>query len=105
MDYPSWAQFIGAVIVLSSVLPIPVFMIGRLIFLESAREEAREFLRAKITQFESAFYRTKNFFVNMMLRIRQRRSWNPDENGGEGKSGVAYKRANSPFLESGDDDL
>ena len=59
MEFPSWAQFIGAVIILSSVLPIPVFLIGRLIFLESAREEAREFLRAKVNQFKKAYDRLR----------------------------------------------
>ena len=58
-EYPSWAQSVGAVIVLSSVLPIPVFLTARLIFLESAREEAREFLRAKVSQFENAYYRLR----------------------------------------------
>ena len=57
VDYPSWAQFIGAVIVLLSILPIPVFLIGRLIFLESAREEAREFFCAKVNVFEKAYCR------------------------------------------------
>ena len=43
--YPRWAQFVGAVIILMAVLPIPVILIVRLILYESAREEALDFFR------------------------------------------------------------
>lgn len=43
--YPRWAQFVGAVIILMAVLPIPVILITRLILYESAREEAVNFFK------------------------------------------------------------
>ena len=43
--YPSWAQFIGAVIVLIAVLPIPIILVARLILYQSAREEAVKFFK------------------------------------------------------------
>lgn len=49
--YPEWAQFIGAVIVLSSVLMIPIVLIVRLIRYESARKEGRDFI---LYQFQCA---------------------------------------------------
>lgn len=42
--YPEWAQFIGAVVVLSSVVMIPLFLIVRLIGYQEARDEAMEFI-------------------------------------------------------------
>ena len=43
--YPRWAQFVGAVIILMAVLPIPVILIVRLVVYESAREEAVNFFK------------------------------------------------------------
>ena len=43
--YPSWALFVGAMIVLSSQLLIPIVLIGRLIMFEEARQQARDFLQ------------------------------------------------------------
>lgn len=62
IDYPSWALFIGAVIVLSSQLVIPVVLIGRLILFEEARQQARDFLQAKVSQFENFYHRLKSCF-------------------------------------------
>lgn len=50
IDYPSWALFIGAVIVLSSQLVIPVVLIGRLILFEEARQQARDFLQVQVEE-------------------------------------------------------
>ena len=43
--YPGWALFIGAVIILMAVLPIPIILIGRLILYQSARDEAVAFFK------------------------------------------------------------
>ena len=42
--YPEWAQFIGALVVLSSVMMIPLFLIVRLIGYQQARDEGMEFI-------------------------------------------------------------
>lgn len=42
--YPSWALFLGALIVLTSISTIPTVLIVRLIAYQEAREEAVEFL-------------------------------------------------------------
>ena len=46
MEYPGWALFIGAVIILMAVLPIPIVLIGRLILYQSARDEAIDFFKS-----------------------------------------------------------
>ena len=46
----SWAQFIGAVIVLSSVLSIPTVLIVRLIAFQEARLQALDFFKEKKEQ-------------------------------------------------------
>ena len=45
LPYPSWAQFVGAVIVISSVGAIPVVVIVRLIALPEAREQASQYIQ------------------------------------------------------------
>ncbi len=42
--YPEWGLFIGALIILSSVLVIPFFLVVRLVAYQSAREEGMEFI-------------------------------------------------------------
>jgi hypothetical protein len=53
--YPRWAQFIGAVIILITVLPIPIVLIGRLILYQSAREEAVGFFKSLRSDAEDLF--------------------------------------------------
>lgn len=82
VEYPSWAQFIGTVFVLTSVLAIPVVLIFRLIFFESAREEALDFLRMKVSQFKDAYHSTRRWFSSIPQRFRElslhfRGSWSP----------------------------
>ena len=67
--YPSWAQFIGTLIILSSQLIVPIVLIGRLICFDSAREEALEFLRTKCTQFEQAYHDAKHFLQYVIPSI------------------------------------
>ena len=43
--YPEWAQFVGSVIILSSVLFIPIILIVKLIAHQEARDEGLEFFR------------------------------------------------------------
>eukprot|EP00731_Ephydatia_muelleri_P026089 Em0018g189a len=43
-QYPYWAAFLGAVIVFSSVLAIPLYMIVRLLVVPEARKDAIQFL-------------------------------------------------------------
>ena len=45
MVYPNWALFIGAVIILAALLPMPIVLIARLILYQSAREEAASFFK------------------------------------------------------------
>ena len=58
--YPGWAQFIGAVIILTAVLPMPITLIVRLILYKTAREEAVDFLKKLRTDAE----RTYRLFIN-----------------------------------------
>ena len=53
--YPGWAQFIGAVIILMAVLPIPIVLIVRLILYQSARDEAVGFFKSLRTDAEDVF--------------------------------------------------
>ena len=46
VEYPGWALFIGAVIILMALLPIPIVLIGRLILYQSARDEAVNFFKS-----------------------------------------------------------
>ena len=46
VEYPGWALFIGAVIILMAVLPIPIVLIGRLVLYQSARDEAIGFFKS-----------------------------------------------------------
>ncbi len=70
VEYPDWANFVGAVIVLSSILWIPGFLIGRLILLDSARQQAKDFLREKLTQFEGAYAQSRDFVKSVPHHIR-----------------------------------
>ena len=58
--YPGWAQFIGAVIILTAVLPMPIVLIVRLILYKTAREEAVDFLKKLRADAE----RTYRLFIN-----------------------------------------
>ena len=53
--YPGWAQFIGAVIILIAILPIPIILIGRLILYQSARDEAISFFKSLRSDTEDLF--------------------------------------------------
>lgn len=44
VEYPYWAAFFGAVIVFSSVLAIPLYMVVRLLLVPKARKDAVQFL-------------------------------------------------------------
>ena len=55
MEYPGWALFIGAVIILMAVLPIPIVLIGRLILYQSARDEAIGFFKSLKSDAENLF--------------------------------------------------
>ena len=61
--YPSWAQFIGAVIILMAVLPTPVILIGRLILYQSARDEAVGVFKMLKTDAQ----RTYRYIANLRL--------------------------------------
>lgn len=98
VDYPSWAQFFGSVIILSSVLCMPIFLIVRLIFFESGREEARVFLRQQISDGEKLISnvkllpgRTISFFRSLKLRAQ---SWQLHRNFEDEDPSVPYSRAN-----------
>lgn len=44
VKYPEWATFVGAMIILLSVVMIPMVIIVRLIAYQAARDEAMEFV-------------------------------------------------------------
>ena len=80
LPYPSWAQFIGSVVVLTSILSMPIFLILRLIFFESGRKEALQFLRKVVTEGEELVQKVKalprrvrDSFHSVRMR---RRAWN-----------------------------
>lgn len=60
-SYPSWALFIGAVLVLSSVLCIPGVLIVRLVVLQEARDQAMAFYAESINRLTT--------FLNSCKRI------------------------------------
>lgn len=99
VDYPNWAQFIGCVIVLSSVLCMPIFLIVRLIFFESGRQEALVFFRQQINDGEKLMSnvkllpgRTISFFRSLKLRAQ---SWQLHQNYEAAEdTSVPYSRAN-----------
>ena len=78
-DYPSWAQFIGCLIILSSVLCMPVFLIVRLIFFESGRQEALLFIRTQVRDGERLLVRIKQLPYRTLLFVRslrlRRQAW------------------------------
>ena len=103
VPYPSWAQFIGSVIVLTSVLAMPIYLIVRLIFFESGRQEALRFLREKVTEGEELIgkvkklpSRTVHFFRSIHLR---RRAWEPHRDQ-DSDDTVPYSPANGTVLNS-----
>ena len=105
VDYPSWAQFIGCVIVLTSVLCMPVYLIIRLICFESGRQEALKFIREQVSDGERLFAwlkelprRTLSFLQSLRLG---RQSWlrQEDEEEEEAVSSIPYSKANgSPVM-------
>ncbi|CAI8010278.1 Sodium- and chloride-dependent glycine transporter 2 [Geodia barretti] len=111
VDYPSWAQFVGCVIVLTSVLCMPVYLIARLILFESGREEALVFIRQQVKDGEELLaslkrlpHRTLSFLRSLRLKSQ---SWSRhSDEGSEDIDGqedlsVPYSRANgTPVLGS-----
>ena len=65
--YPEWGLFIGAMIILSSVLVIPIFLIVRLIAYQSARDEGMEFILRVVEQCKEAI----QFVKELPQKIRQ----------------------------------
>lgn len=59
--YPEWAQFIGALVVLSSVIMIPLFLIVRLIGYQQARDEGMEFITRHVQSFRDFTGRVKRY--------------------------------------------
>ena len=55
VEYPGWSLFIGAVIILMAVLPIPIILIVRLILYQSARDEAISFFKTLRADAEHLF--------------------------------------------------
>ena len=71
LPYPSWAQFVGAVVVLSSVLSIPTVLIVRLIAFPEAREQALTFFREKREQAANCWERIHNLKWRTWVYNRQ----------------------------------
>ena len=84
VQYPDWAQFIGALLVLTCVLCVPTVLIIRLISYHKARRQLREFL--KLTK-----ERLQNLpsLLKQCITSERSRSWSPDS-GGVGKSEIPY---------------
>ena len=67
--YPGWAQFIGAMIILIAVLPIPIVLIVRLILYQSARDEAISFFKSIKTDAENLFRYISHLRLVVLLLV------------------------------------
>lgn len=72
LPYPDWAQFIGAVLVLTSILCVPGVLIVRLIAYHKARKQMKEFKALTIQRGINIYEKARNF----VLRTQ---SWTPHE--------------------------
>jgi hypothetical protein len=72
--YPRWAQFIGTVIILSSVIFIPAILIVRLIVYHRARKQMKEFGQLTKTRIYYTFDLIKRCF-------HCNKTWSPGSNG------------------------
>ena len=97
VDYPSWAQFIGCVIVLTSVLSMPIYLTVRLICFESSRQEALLFIHEQLRDGRKLLVlvkqvpgRTLSFVRSLRLK---RQSWSRHKDQEE-DGPVSYSAAN-----------
>lgn len=72
--YPDWAQFIGAVIVLTSILSIPTVLIIRLIMYHKARKQLKQFIALTRTRLLNLPGTLRHCVTN-----RESGSWSPDD--------------------------
>ena len=68
--YPSWALFLGAMIVLTSISTVPAVLIVRLIAYQEAREEAVEFLARMYLLVRESWEWLKITFESCKFRAR-----------------------------------
>lgn len=71
--YPNWCQFIGAVIVLTSILCIPSVLIIRLIMYRKARKQMKQFIALTKTRL-----RNLPGSFRECITIRGSGSWSPE---------------------------
>lgn len=72
LKYPTWAQFIGAMITLSSILCIPTVLIVRLIVYHRARKQLKEFIQLTKTRYHDIMERANGWVFQQ--------SYTPQEN-------------------------
>ena len=94
LPYPSWAQFIGAIIVISSVATVPAVLIVRLIAFPEAREQGSQYIQEVIE-----WGQDRRAFVKRWL-FRHLNTYSPqvDDDGTAG-SDVPYQAANGTVTE------
>ena len=107
VDYPSWAQFVGCVIVLTSVLSMPIFLLFRLIAFESGRQEALLFLHKQLRDgykaivfFKQLPRQTLSYLHSLNLK---RQAWTRHNDAESGESPVSDSHTNgssNPVLNS-----
>ena len=77
VQYPSWAQFIGAMITMSSMLCIPTVLILRLIIYHRARKQMKEFWKLTLTRARNAIENFKMYAHNFRRWVYPAHSWTP----------------------------
>ncbi len=85
MDYPDWAQFIGALLVLTCILSIPIVLIIRLISYSKARKQLRQFF--KLTK--RRIHRLPSSFMYCITR-KESYSWSPNSEGNVEETDIPY---------------
>ena len=94
--YPDWAQFIGALLVLTCIMCTPIVLIIRLISYHKARKQLRQFVnltKRRIRNLPSSFMRC--------VTRRESDSWSPNSDGDVVESEIPYFSADESEVSSG----
>ena len=102
--YPDWAQFIGAVIVLTCTLCVPGVLIIRLISYHRARKQMREFIALTKQRMHNIRDSCHNGFLKFISWLRRdgSRSWSPNS-ARDGNGDVPYFSADESDVVSSTD--
>ena len=94
VEYPDWAKFIGAVIILSSILAIPIFLIIRLVSAQEAREEAVGFITAFVRSVTNVGYYVRDVGHYCRRRYQLWDKHATDYNQAGNGEGISYNKLN-----------